>query len=948
MIDNNSNDAAAALAVGMPVRTALFTVSGMTCSGCVTRIESHLRKSRAVVDVNVSLLTCKARVQYVPMTGFAASSIATTIEQLGFEVQREADASTCTLDVTFAPDASKLRSSSQRAQVYAQLDAATATVGGVAGVTGVELRKDASNAKSVPALRVSYNPAVVGARAVLEAVKAATPGLGAAAQRGENQSASAVVDAEFRRTLWYVILCGILLVPIIFLAVVVTSFPALSDALDKPVVGALGWRVLLLGVLSTPIQFYVGWPIYKMAWGSLYHNHRANMDVLIMLSTSTAYFYSVISVVRAMTSPAAHADDPDSELRFHTFFETAAYLLTLILIGRLMSEYAKGRTSRSLSALMNMQPRTAILLEGAGKHATERNIDASLLQRGDIMKVLPGSQIPTDGEVVAGHSSVDESMLTGEPLPVEREVGDPVVGGTVNQLGTLHVRVTRVVQEATLAQICNLVEEAQTAKAPVQYLADKVASYFTPFIVVVAVVVLVVWYILGNSGAVDTLGMPPGAFALAFSLAVLVVSCPCAIALAVPTAVMVATGVSARFGILVKGGPPLERLRQVNAVVVDKTGTITLGKPVVRTFARARGSGVELRSAEELAAGKRLSPRSVELLRLIGTAERGSEHPLARAMVAFAEEELERATGQAPQLGQPQNAKAKPGHGMVCTVDGVEVRIGKVGWFEQGTRGLSDRMNKEIAAMTTAGVTVVGVASGGKVQAVIGLADVARPESAATVAALHAAGIEVWMASGDHQATAAAVAKQVGIPAQQVLGGVLPAEKADHVRLLQSHGRVVAMVGDGVNDSVALAAADVGVGMGGGSDIAMEAAEVVLLRSDLRDLLSAIQLSKATMHRIKWNFAWAFVYNLVAMPFAAGVFFPFLHWQIPVAVAGLSEVLSSVPVVFFSLLLSRFRPQLPGVQPSTAAATNKHTSLDDAFPLVPAATTGGSTRLLSV
>lgn len=743
----------------------------------------------------------------------------------------------------------------------------------------------------------------------------------------------------------YVILCLALCVPIAVLSIVVPSVDAANDVMETPVAGALGWRVLLLWVLATPIQFYVGWPIYRMAWGSLYHNRRANMDVLIMLSTTTAYAcwvgvvrpraslqltvhlvfwtcvgapcryaYSVVSAVQLLLAHPSAADGAGAAVEFHTFFETAAYLLTLILIGRLMSEHAKGRTSRSLSALMNMQPRSAVLLDADERGVVvETEIDVALIQRGDMLKVLPGAQVPTDGVVVAGHSTVDESMITGEPLPVERQADDPVVGGTVNQLGALTIRATKTVQEATLAQICSLVEQAQTSKAPVQYVADRVASYFTPFIILVAVAVLVTWYVLGSDGTVDTLGLSPAAFALAFSLAVLVVSCPCAIALAVPTAVMVATGVSARLGVLIKGGPPLERLRDVTAVVLDKTGTITLGKPRVLSLVRARGRGVEVRAADALRGGARLSPKALELLRLLGTAERSSEHPLARAVVAFAEETIARASQQPAQLGQPQGSKACPGRGLECSVDGKRVRVGKVGWFEEGTAGLSTRMQAEVARMSGDGATVVGIASEGQVLGIVGLADVERPEAAATIAALHQAGVEVWMASGDQQTTANVIAARVGVPPNQVLGGVLPADKAAHVSLLQRRGKVVAMVGDGVNDSVALATADVGVGMGGGTDIALEAAEVVLLRSDLRDLLAAMQLSEATMRRIKWNFAWAFAYNVIAMPMAAGVFFPFLHWQIPVAAAGLSEVLSSVPVVLFSLLIGRFRPHLPTV-----------------------------------
>jgi len=600
-----------------------------------------------------------------------------------------------------------------------------------------------------------------------------------------------------------------------------------------------------------------------------------------------------------------------ASIEFPSFFETSAVLLTLILIGRLMNEHAKGRTSRSLRTLIDLQARTAVLVtEGA-----DEEIDVQLVQRHDILKIVPGAQLPTDGVVLEGNSCVDESMLTGEPLPVRKKPGSKVVGGSLNQFGTLMVRVTRCAHESTLSQICNMVEDAQTNKAPVQHLADRVAYYFTPAIILVSAACFVVWYMLGRSGHVDTVGLPPGAFALAFALAVLVVSCPCAIALAVPTAVMVATGVSARFGLLLKGGPPIEALSKVTAIILDKTGTVTAGVPKVVKFVTVQGRTARTHSAQDATYGS-LETQARHMWRLITAAETSSEHHLGRALAAYGKALM----GSSTTLPKPKDFQAQPGEGLLCQVDGRRLRIGKLGWFDRGTQGLPSVARTHAANMATAGVTVIGVAADGVVLGLVGLADVPRPESAVSIEEIKRRGIEVWMATGDEQATGEAVAAQVGITRDHVLGGILPGAKADLVRLLQSKGHVVAMVGDGINDSVALATADVGVGMGGGTDIALETAEVVLLRGDLRGLLAALQLSTAVMTRIKWNFVYAFVYNLAAMPFAAGVFFPLLKWQVPVAAAGMSEVLSSVPVVLFSLLLNRFQPRLPDVHTKATTA----------------------------
>ena len=544
----------------------------------------------------------------------------------------------------------------------------------------------------------------------------------------------------------------------------------------------------------------------------------------------------------------------------------------------------KGKASDLVTKLLELQATTAILLREAayGSVHEEREIDIQLVQPGDLLRVPPGGKIPTDGVVAFGTTSVDESMVTGEAMPVTKRSGDAVYGGTINQHGSVHVRATKAASESTLASIARLVEEAQLTKPAAQRVADLVAALFVPSILLLTLLVFSGWLLLAATDAVDT-SEHPVPFALRFALAVLVISCPCAIGLAVPTAVMAGTSVAAKHGILFKGGAILETCHRARAVVFDKTGTLTRGRPSVTDLHILVDGGED--------------PSRREVLHLIGSAERASEHVLGRIIYEYCRNEL----GGGHALDEAGDFLAVPGKGLSCTVAGRAVAIGNRLWMqEQGASVPRDR--EEVAVrMEEQGRTIVWAAADGQLVALVALADTLKPEATAVVRELQRMGLEVWMLSGDNSRTVNAIASRLGIA--QAAGDLLPEDKAAKIRELQEQGQIVAMVGDGVNDSPALAQADVGIAVGAGTDIALEAADVVLVRSDLRDVLVALHVSRVTFGCIKLNFAWAFFYNVLGIPLAAGALYPFTDFVLPPALAGLSELLSSLPVVLFSLLL---------------------------------------------
>jgi Cu+-exporting ATPase len=641
---------------------------------------------------------------------------------------------------------------------------------------------------------------------------------------------------------------------------------------------ALPFRMdFLLLVMATPVQFWAGKQFYVGAWGALKHR-TSNMNTLIAVGTSVAFMYSVLVTFLYDTALFANYDAA-------TFFDTSTAIIGLVLLGRYLEARAKGRASDAIKALMGLQAKTARVI----RDGEEMDIPIDQVVVGDTIVVRPGEKVPVDGTVVDGISWVDESMLTGESVPVEKATGERVYGATMNTTGSLTFRVTGVGKDTVLAQIVRLVEEAQGSKAPIQRLADVISSYFVPIVVGVAAVVFLLWLAIGPS--------PSYVYAMLTAVAVLIIACPCAMGLATPTAIMVGTGKGAESGILIRSAEALERAHKIEVVVLDKTGTLTAGSPTVTDIAT-------MGMSEE------------DLLSLAATIEKSSEHPLGRAIV---NESLERGLSLDTSA---RDFEALPGMGIVGSVGGLDVAVGNLRLIEQRgyeMNGLAD-IGDGLASM---GKTTSYVVVNNEVKGVIAISDTVKPGAKQAIEALKRQGIQVVMLTGDNQRTAEAVGKEVGI--NRVVANVFPAEKAGHVKALQNDERVVAMVGDGINDAPALAQADVGIAIGTGTDIAMEAADITLIQGDLMGVARAISLSKATIRTIKQNLFWAFAYNVALIPIAAGVLYPvfssggvpevltpvfgefgFLN---PILAAGAMAV-SSVTVVTNSLRLKRFKARV--------------------------------------
>jgi len=681
---------------------------------------------------------------------------------------------------------------------------------------------------------------------------------------GEDHSAHMHVNADEQAVLLRKVIVGAVL-----------SVPVLVIAMSHGKIAFLNqpWINWLQLALTTPVVVWCGWQFYRMAWMGLKH-FRANMDSLVALGTGTAFLYSIAATIwpkffaAAQGGEAAHTGSGMTMVP--VYYEAAAVIIVLVLLGKLFEARATGNTSAAIRRLIGLQAKTARVVR-AGQ---ELDIPVEQVIVGDAVIVRPGEKIPVDGNVESGDSAIDESMLTGESVPVEKKPGDAVFGATINTTGALTFRATKVGKDTALQQIVRLVQEAQGNKAPIARLADTISGYFTPVVLGIALVTFVVWYFVAP---VDTrLSM-----ALLTFVSVLIIACPCALGLATPTAIMVGTGRGAEHGILIKGGEALETAHKLTAIILDKTGTITQGKPAL----------TDVRALPGIA--------EADLVRLAASAERRSEHPLAAAIV-------EGAKARGLTLMDPSAFKAVVGHGIHATVDGRAVLVGKRALLAD--RGIDttalDSLAEKLAA---AGKTPMYAAIDGKPAGLIAVADRVKPESKAAIEQMQKMGLRVAMITGDNAKTAAAVAKEVGIAPDMVFAEVLPGNKADHVKKLQSQGFVVGMVGDGINDAPALAQADIGLAMGTGTDVAIEASDITLIRGDLRSVPDAIALSRATMRTIKQNLFWAFIYNVVGIPVAAGVLYPFTGWLLSPIIASAAMAFSSVSVVLNSLRLHTSR-----------------------------------------
>ncbi len=882
----------------MSEKQLTLPVIGMTCANCVAAVERNAKKAEGVTEAAVNFAAEKVTVSYDPEMAGGAQVTADVIERIrraGYEVPT-AEVELPLLGMTCANCAATIERRLKKTD-------------GVLDAT-VNLASERATVRFAPGATTRADLVAAVRRAGYDVVETAAdedaPDAEAAAREAE-------IAHQQRR-----LLVGVLFTLPLFL---------LSMGRDLGLLGAWAgalWVDWLFLLLATPVQFYVGADYYTGAFKSL-RNGSANMDVLVALGSSVAYFYSVAVLLFKSAGSMA--------LGHHLYFETSAVIITLIVAGKLLEARAKGRTSEAIKKLIGLQPKTARVVRGG----VEIDVPVAEVVPGDVLRVRPGEKIPVDGRVVEGRSSVDESMITGESLPVDKVAGDAVIGATLNRQGLLTVTAERVGKDSALAQIIRMVESAQGSKAPIQRVVDRVAAWFVPAVIILALLTFAVWLLAGA-------GFVPALLRL---VAVLVIACPCAMGLATPTSIMVGVGKGAEAGILFKNSAALEQAHRLDAVVLDKTGTITRGEPAVTDVV---STSVGQSKTAPLTTDPLLTDH---WLRLAASAERGSEHPLGQAIVGAAE-----ARGLA--LSSPEQFEAVAGHGIITVVNGQRVLVGNRRLMERegvALNGLAGRATElEAAARTTMWVAVgdvaigdiavgdiaagniaagngaVGVGSSSVLMAedvarmaaiqphsatpnsslaavaLIGVADTIKDGSADAVRALRQMGLTVVMLTGDNEATAAAIGREAGI--DRVLAGVLPGEKSSYVKKLQTEGLVVGMVGDGINDAPALAQADVGLAIGTGTDVAMETADVTLMRGDLRSVPQAIHLSRATMRNIHQNLFWAFGYNVILIPIAAGVLAPFdwapdfLRQLSPILAAG-AMAFSSISVVTNALRLRR-------------------------------------------
>jgi Cu+-exporting ATPase len=903
---------------------AAFALDGLKCATCVNAVSQAVKSlpsNKLDVDsINVRLLPdATLTVQCDPKL---IDEIIDAVESVGFGIELSSKHEVLdsnTLENGYVQSKFKM--------VYVRLQDLSGTMQCLEKLDGIqsvrEHRQQHQKGISNNTLEITYDETILGARDIHDAIQSQFPTQqieiwDALSYQVKQKSMDMKRHKEIIQWRNQFIFAILFALPVFFISMIFTRLPCTQMYFMKMTPFGISREEFWTWILATPVQFISGGRFYRDSYHS-FKSKKLGMSFLIAMGTTAAYFYSVSAVFyNAWNYRMEEEYGIPSRPRLMQSFDSSAMLIAFILLGKFLESNAKSQTSKAVSKLAEMAPDSATLVgtvDGLGKIASisERTIPLVLLQRGDVLLVRPGEKIPTDGTVKSGSSSVDESMLTGESLPVTKTEGDTVIGGTMNLNGAVQMVVEEVGEDTTLAQVIRLVETAQSSKANIQEVADRIAVVFTPIVISISLTTYIVWACLLHSSVLDGIkedwpyrdqGFNDWTLPLLFSISVLVIACPCALGLATPTAVMVGTGVGARLGILIRGGEPLELTKDVTCVVMDKTGTITRGMPAVANVLLLSD---RLASSKEDVVDTRRQITE-DIIYFAACAEQNSEHPLAKAILSKAQE-LGIGEGLSRPLAPAEDFEAEVGKGVKCTVDGRQIHIGNRRGLETNgitvTAGTYDAMEH----LENKGETAVVVSIDGRSEAVIGIMDQAKDEAALTVNVLqHVYGIKVYMLTGDNFRTAKAIAKDIGLPVSHVIADVLPAEKVEHVKRLRSQGEHVAMVGDGVNDSPALAEADVGVAIGSGTQIAIETGGIVLVNSKLTDLLVAIDLAKTIYSRIKLNLFWALGYNSIGIPIASGIFYPITHHMLPPYVAAFAMALSSVSVLSSSLLLNRYQP----------------------------------------
>ncbi|MBB6716461.1 heavy metal translocating P-type ATPase [Clostridium gasigenes] len=811
--------------------TKSLKIEGMTCASCAKAVERATKKLQGVNESNVNIATEKLSINF-DETRVSVEDIQIAVEKAGYKAINDASNKTMKIEGMTCASCAKA------------VERATRKIDGVT---------EANVNYATEKLIINYEPSKVKVIDIKKAIEKA-------GYKAIEEETTVDADKEKKekeiKLLWKkFVISAIFTVPLLYISMghmMGLYLPDFINPMMNPEVFALSQLLLTIPVIIAGNRYYT------VGFKALIRR-SPNMDSLIAIGTSAAVLYGIFATVKIVGGDTSYAMD--------LYYESAAVIITLITLGKYLESVSKGKTSEAIKKLMGLAPKTAIVIR------SEKEIEITIeeVEVGDIIVVKPGEKMPVDGEVVSGTTSVDESMLTGESMPVEKNSGDKIIGASINKNGTINYKATKVGKDTALAQIIKLVEDAQGSKAPIAKLADVISGYFVPIVIALAVLSGLGWYFIGGESEI---------FSLTIFISVLVIACPCALGLATPTAIMVGTGKGAEYGVLIKSGVALETAHKIQTIVFDKTGTITEGKPKVTDVVVINGIAQN------------------DLLQLAASAEKGSEHPLGEAIVKGAEE-------KGLEFKKLDFFKAIPGYGIKVKIDGKNILLGNRKLMIDSKISLVEleKISDELAGE---GKTPMYIAIDNKMAGIIAVADTVKASSKKAIEKLHEMGIEVAMITGDNKRTAEAIAKQVGI--DRILAEVLPQDKANEVKKLQAEGKKVAMVGDGINDAPALAQADIGIAIGSGTDVAMESADIVLMRSDLMDVPTALQLSKSTIRNIKQNLFWAFGYNIIGIPVAMGILHIFGGPLLNPMIAGAAMSLSSVSVLTNALRLKRFKP----------------------------------------